>query len=157
EGQWLFHCHIGFHVIPETRLQPPPEKAHAAMAHDPATHMAGLVLGILVKPQPGVAQTGRPLVAPRAMRLLVQETRKPHRAPRGVRFVLQRGTTPPAADSVEIPGTPLTLTRDVPTNITVVNHLREPTAVHWHGIELESYWDGVAGWSGAGAQLAPSI
>jgi FtsP/CotA-like multicopper oxidase with cupredoxin domain len=29
--------------------------------------------------------------------------------------------------------------------------------VHWHGIELESYSDGVAGWSGAGAHLAPSI
>jgi len=29
--------------------------------------------------------------------------------------------------------------------------------VHWHGIELESFFDGVAGWSGAGTRLAPSI
>ena len=37
-------------------------------------------------------------------------------------------------------------------SIMVVNHLTEPTAVHWHGIELESYFDGVAGFSGAGAR-----
>src|SRR5207248_3072089 len=51
----------------------------------------------------------------------------------------------------------LVLTRDQPTDITVVNHLREPTSVHWHGLELESYSDGVPGWSGSASQLAPSI
>jgi FtsP/CotA-like multicopper oxidase with cupredoxin domain len=39
----------------------------------------------------------------------------------------------------------------------VVNHLSEATAVHWHGLELESYSDGVAGWSGDGARVAPII
>jgi FtsP/CotA-like multicopper oxidase with cupredoxin domain len=29
--------------------------------------------------------------------------------------------------------------------------------VHWHGIELESFSDGVAGWSGAMQRLAPTI
>jgi FtsP/CotA-like multicopper oxidase with cupredoxin domain len=29
--------------------------------------------------------------------------------------------------------------------------------VHWHGIELESYNDGVAGWSGSSTNLAPMI
>jgi FtsP/CotA-like multicopper oxidase with cupredoxin domain len=29
--------------------------------------------------------------------------------------------------------------------------------VHWHGMELESLFDGVAGWSGTGARLAPII
>jgi len=29
--------------------------------------------------------------------------------------------------------------------------------VHWHGIELESYFDGVAGWSGTTTRLAPMI
>jgi FtsP/CotA-like multicopper oxidase with cupredoxin domain len=29
--------------------------------------------------------------------------------------------------------------------ITVCNRLREPTTVHWHGIELESLVDGVSG------------
>jgi FtsP/CotA-like multicopper oxidase with cupredoxin domain len=49
------------------------------------------------------------------------------------------------------------LTRNEPTDIVVVNRLREPAAIHWHGIELESYSDGVAGWSGSGNRLAPSI
>jgi FtsP/CotA-like multicopper oxidase with cupredoxin domain len=32
-----------------------------------------------------------------------------------------------------------------------------PLAVHWHGIELESYSDGVGGWSGSGRRIAPMI
>src|SRR5260370_15999372 len=39
----------------------------------------------------------------------------------------------------------------------VVNRTPEPTAVHWHGIELESYFDGVAGFSGSDGRLAPVI
>lgn len=39
----------------------------------------------------------------------------------------------------------------------MANRLTDPTAIHWHGIELESYYDGVPGWSGAPAQITPSI
>jgi hypothetical protein len=42
------------------------------------------------------------------------------------------------------------LIRGEPVSITVVNRLGEPTAVHWHGIELESYFDGVAGFRAMG-------
>ena len=38
-----------------------------------------------------------------------------------------------------------------------MNRLSQPTAVHWHGIELESYSDGVPGWSGNGSQITPAI
>jgi manganese oxidase len=38
-----------------------------------------------------------------------------------------------------------------------VNELPEPTAVHWHGIELESYFDGVAGFSGDSSTVSPVI
>jgi FtsP/CotA-like multicopper oxidase with cupredoxin domain len=41
--------------------------------------------------------------------------------------------------------------------ITVVNRLPEATSVHWHGIELESYFDGVAGYSGEGRRISPAI
>jgi hypothetical protein len=52
----------------------------------------------------------------------------------------------------------LDLTRGEPVAITVVNHLAEPTSVHWHGIEIQdSYMDGVAGFSGAGRRLTPEI
>jgi FtsP/CotA-like multicopper oxidase with cupredoxin domain len=72
-------------------------------------------------------------------------------------YVLQRDEREPAADSVEIPGTPLVLTRDEPTDVVVINRLSEPTGLHWHGLELESFSDGVAGYSGSGARLAPLI
>lgn len=29
--------------------------------------------------------------------------------------------------------------------------------MHWHGIELESYYDGVPGWTGRGPQVTPVI
>jgi FtsP/CotA-like multicopper oxidase with cupredoxin domain len=51
----------------------------------------------------------------------------------------------------------LLVTRGQPTDVVVHNRLKQPTAIHWHGIELESYSDGVAGWSGAGDRLAPLI
>ena len=38
-----------------------------------------------------------------------------------------------------------------------MNELAEPTAVHWHGIELESYPDGVPGWSGTPGRVFRSI
>src|SRR5690606_9782646 len=41
--------------------------------------------------------------------------------------------------------------------ITVVNRTASHTTVHWHGMELESIYDGVAGWSGAASALAPLI
>jgi FtsP/CotA-like multicopper oxidase with cupredoxin domain len=37
------------------------------------------------------------------------------------------------------------------------NRLPEATAIHWHGMELESYYDGVHGWSGAGLRVTPLI
>ena len=39
----------------------------------------------------------------------------------------------------------------------MVNDLTEPTALHWHGMELDSIYDGVHGWSGAGRKVAPMI
>jgi len=78
-------------------------------------------------------------------------------SPRALGYVLQSDNRIPAADSVELPGSVIVLTKNEPTDITVVNRLRESSAVHWHGIELESYSDGVAGWSGSMDHLAPMI
>ena len=41
-GDWLFHCHIGFHVVPDTRLDPPaPRTATIAWRTTRTVHMAG--------------------------------------------------------------------------------------------------------------------
>lgn len=55
------------------------------------------------------------------------------------------------------PGPPLILVRGEPVAINVVNQLPEPTSVHWHGMELESFYDGVSGWSGSAQRLAPAV
>ena len=69
------------------------------------------------------------------------------------------GDSPAAAkrDSFSVPGPTLELTRGKRVAITIVNQSQERAAVHWHGIELESYPDGVPGWSGIGTRTIPSI
>jgi FtsP/CotA-like multicopper oxidase with cupredoxin domain len=156
-GDWIFHCHIAYHVTAgSARLDPLTPENHDAMSDDPRLHMAGLVLGIVVAPRPAWRAPARTDV--RRLRLLIQEGGRRGRARRALGYVLQNGAAEPAADSVTAPGSVLVLRRGQPTDIMVVNHLPEATAVHWHGIELESWSDGVAGWSGMDSlHTAPSI
>jgi FtsP/CotA-like multicopper oxidase with cupredoxin domain len=49
------------------------------------------------------------------------------------------------------------LQRNEPVRITIVNRIRVATGVHWHGIEVPAYSDGVPGWSGSDGRLAPAI
>jgi FtsP/CotA-like multicopper oxidase with cupredoxin domain len=72
-------------------------------------------------------------------------------------YALHEGEITPAPDSVQIPGPVLVLERERPVRINVVNRLPEPTAVHWHGIELESYPDGVPDWSGSPGRILRPI
>jgi manganese oxidase len=58
---------------------------------------------------------------------------------------------------VTAPGPTLVLKRDEPVEITLKNELSEATAVHWHGMELESYYDGVHEFGGVGQQRTPLI
>jgi manganese oxidase len=53
-------------------------------------------------------------------------------------------------------GPAIVVTRGEPTEITVLNHLKSPTTIHWHGFELESYYDGVPG-GGVGNRVTPTI
>ncbi len=148
-GNWLFHCHFAFHISDEQTLSAPPDPADAA-GGQPHHHMAGLVLGIHVAPRgPSVslAAAAEP-VEPSRLRLLVQPARAPADSAHIMGYALQEGSLEPVGDSVPIPGSTLVLERGRPVRITVVNRLAEPTAVHWHGIELESYPDGVPDWSG---------
>jgi len=41
--------------------------------------------------------------------------------------------------------------------ILVKNNLDEPSGVHWHGLEIASFPDGVAGFSGLGDRIMPPI
>jgi FtsP/CotA-like multicopper oxidase with cupredoxin domain len=66
---------------------------------------------------------------------------------------------PPSPEPATSPliGPPIVLTRGQPVEIELVNRSKQRTAIHWHGIELESYYDGVAGWTGTAEQTTPPI
>jgi FtsP/CotA-like multicopper oxidase with cupredoxin domain len=151
-GNWLFHCHIAFHVVAE---------AARLVLQDHGEHdgpsMAGLVLGIDVRAPPGWRAPERP--SPRRLRFVVSELPRHADTLRTVGVAIgEAEAAPPAPRS---PGPVLVVTRGQPTDVTVVNHLDEATAIHWHGLELESYSDGVAGWSGGpsspAGRVAPAI
>jgi manganese oxidase len=133
---------------------PAPHGGPAASPDRPHT-MRGLVMGLHVLPRPG--RVAAATVAPRDLRLLVQT--KPRRLLRRFQaygFVLQ-GAGDVARDSVVLPGPVLELERGKPVRVTVVNNLGEPTGVHWHGLEIESFPDGVPGWSGTPGRIMPPI
>lgn len=154
-GNWLFHCHTINHIDEALRLgDAAASNAHAD--HGTVTDaMAGLVMAISVRPR--TARVARPVAARRQLRLLVTERAAPGDGRPSLAYVLQRDAREPASDSLELPGSMLELHQGEPTAITVVNRSRQATAVHWHGMELESLFDGVAGWSGSGARVAPII
>ena len=169
-GNWIFHCHFTFHTSHFLML--PREDGHADHALPSATNasmsaptikneqphrMAGLVLGISVMPGAKKHTVALSTTDVRSIRLVAQQKTKRFGKFIGMGYVTQEGTAEPKSDSVLIPGPLLILKRGQPVKITVVNHLPEPTAVHWHGIELESFPDGVPGWSGSPGRIMPPI
>ena len=170
-GNWIFHCHFVGHISHHVTLggdKPADATAHggdgdggthhadghahhkAARGHD----MAGLVLGIRVVPrgaQPRPAREYRPI------RLVVRSKPNVYGTQPGYAYVL--GGSPQESDTaaLPLPGPTLVLEKDQPVAITVINRSQEPAAVHWHGIELESFPDGVPGWSGTNGSLLPAI
>lgn len=156
-GNWLMHCHMTEHMSHELRSRAP--HVESAGHNHSMQAMAGLVVGWRVAPKVASTESvsdASPANA-RKVRLLVQSAPRRFREHPALGFVIDSGTGPVRADSVVIPGPPLVLTRGVPAEITVVNRLDEPTSIHWHGIELESYFDGVSGWSGSQGSLAPHV
>ncbi len=155
-GNWLFHCHMAPHITPFPE-RPDSVRAHDALdvVHHATTGMAGLVLGI-VTTLPATAQAEASPPASRHVRLFAQAAHSDSTRPRAHGYAIALGAEA-APDSMMSPGPALVLTRGQTTAITVINLTDEHTTVHWHGMELESVFDGVAGWSGAGSNTAPLI
>jgi FtsP/CotA-like multicopper oxidase with cupredoxin domain len=158
EGNWLFHCHMVPHMSPLLALHPPNSKlAGDASEHDHSAGMGGMVVGITVVPnaskQP-VPVEGRDS---RKLQLVISEN--PGKVPL-YKLDLNDFAAPRKQAAEKQPallGPPIILTRGEPVEVEVKNQSSNPTAIHWHGIELESYYDGVPGWSGAGKQITPPI
>ena len=128
-GNWLFHCHILHHVSLDRRLTDDGTHTHHRSGNDASAGMSGMVIGVTVRDRPSPVAGEPPAAAPRKLVLELQ----------------------PA------PGPAIVLRRNEPVEITLVNRLTEATAIHWHGIELDSYYDGVHGFSGIGQRVTPMI
>jgi manganese oxidase len=158
-GNWLFHCHVLAHISPSLRLRPADKEPSFAQgeSHHAMDGMAGLVLGINVfssRAAPAAKDFDQP---PRRLRLVAQPQPGRYGKDPGFAFALEEGAGQLTESSGRIPGPPIVLTRGQPVEITVLNKLPEPTSVHWHAMELESYYDGIAGWSGTPGHIAPMI
>jgi FtsP/CotA-like multicopper oxidase with cupredoxin domain len=164
-GNWIFHCPKPAHTWYGMRYTP--ENIDAPTGPEPMRHdvphaidgMGGLVIGVTVLPRERDATRSAPdgRSETQRVRVLAQERAGFYGTREGLGYVMREGAADPAPDSIRSPGAPIVLPRGVPAEVTVVNHTSHATAVHWHGIEVESYYDGVAGWSGAGTRTAPVI
>lgn len=160
-GNWIFHCHIMNHMSEHvTPVIFGPEGPPAKMEHSHNGYrsddmgMAKLVLGITVMDEGAKLLPAEATIPPVAVprRLFVRERPASDRVPAGPGFYLEG-----VSRKVEAIGPPLIINRDERTAITVTNELNEPTAIHWHGLEIESYYDGVAGWNGTTQRTTPAI
>jgi FtsP/CotA-like multicopper oxidase with cupredoxin domain len=158
-GNWLFHCHVLAHISPGLRLRP--EGRGRSVTEEESHHtmdeMAGLVLGLHVLPSRAAPARKQPTMPLRKLRLVAQPLPGRYGKDPGFAFSLQEESTESAEPPGRVPGPSIVLSRGQPVEITVLNKLPEPTSVHWHGIELESYYDGIAGWSGTAGHVAPII
>jgi FtsP/CotA-like multicopper oxidase with cupredoxin domain len=158
-GNWMFHCHDNFHVLRNAPLDgsPPPADEHMQHVKNHALEMmGGLVMGIEVRGRAGpnvVAQGG----TIRKLRLVARVDSGGTPTEPAYGYVLQEGPTSTPTSAPMLPGPTIVLKRGEPVSLMVVNELPEATSVHWHGIELESYFDGVSGFAGDGKRIAPAI
>jgi manganese oxidase len=158
-GNWLFHCHDNFHTLRNPPFDGTPLVAeHKAHVKNHALDMmGGLVMGIEVHGRDTLSVTQAGEAARRQLRLVAQVDSGGTEAEPAYGYVLHERTRAIPASGRLLPGPTIMLERGKPVSITVVNRLREPTSVHWHGIELESYYDGVADFSGVGQRVAKAI
>jgi FtsP/CotA-like multicopper oxidase with cupredoxin domain len=158
-GNWIFHCHFAGHMtsmegLNKDRRYPEGDAAaHAAKVHD-GHFMSDLIVGIIVAPQ---GEQKASAVEPRALRLIIRSKPRIYGEYAGYAYVLGGSAEEKDPNAMPVPGPTLFLEKDKPVAITIVNHSHDPAAVHWHGIELESFPDGVPGVSGYGKALLPSI
>ncbi len=148
-GNWLFHCHDTLHVTYSGALEG--DTHHQSM--NMMDMMAGPVIGITVtgKSMERVGASG----PRRQLRLVARVDDGGSDQEPAFGYTLEGSRTATATPYLLAPT--IVLRRSEPVSITVVNRLPVPTSVHWHGIELESYYDGVAGFAGEGNRIAPPI
>jgi manganese oxidase len=163
-GGWVFHCHLSWHVMANAapgQYASAGERASATLFphhHGDANNhvvegMGGLMMGVEIRESAGRAAAFPPV---RRLRLIM---RTDSTAGNRRRFDF----TVPAADGsvptgpLRWPGPVLVMRRGELTSVMVINRAQEPTQVHWHGLEVDSYFDGVVGVGGYTGMRTPAI
>jgi FtsP/CotA-like multicopper oxidase with cupredoxin domain len=157
-GNWLFHCHLMEHVSPERRLPGERRSGDHHEQHDAgdaSLGMSGLIVGVTVTGPDTQASATAPAALPRRLTLHMHQASPDVEGRPVAGFALAEADGVPSAPSS--PGPTLVLRRGEPVEITLENRMSEATAVHWHGIELDSYYDGVHGFSGVGPRQTPIV
>jgi len=153
-GHWIMHCHFTIHMMIGDLPNYPVSDTYTPEN----AGMAGLILGVNVLPAAKLSSASSVASAQvHRYRLLVRDRPATTRTFAGYSFDLVKPGHQTPSNELPPVGDPLVLTRGEPAEIEVVNQLKEPTTVHWHGIELESPYDGVPGWSGDAAHSVPPI
>ncbi len=158
-GNWLFHCHVMTHVSPMLHVDGSrkPTNGHE---HHASAGMTGMVLGVTILPRadapPGDAEA-MPSISRRMTLSMESDPRRFGDAPAFGFRLAGAVDAPRSSNPLSVPGPLLVLKRGEPVEITLVNKLPEATAIHWHGMELDSYYDGVHGYGGMGLRVTPLI
>jgi manganese oxidase len=147
------------HMSPTKAFAPKEGSAadSSSAVHDTGMGMAGMVVGITVSPGAIPLASATAATATRKLQLLISDN--PGKIPL-YHLEVSDPAKPAAPDNKKPPsllGPPIVLTRGEATEIEVKNLSSNPTAIHWHGLELENYYDGVPGWTGSGQQTTPPV
>ena len=160
-GGWLFHCHRLPHMRLPVELDPADVAIvdkHEHAEEDPLyAGMGGMIAQITVigphtETPEEVWQSARKLeleVGTRNGDHLFYELT--------LRDPALASSMPDGQSGPALTGPPIVLVQGEPVEIAVVNRLDHSTAIHWHGMELESYYDGVPIIGGIGDKRAPPV
>ena len=160
-GRWLFHCHRLPHMRLPVKLDPSDVMIaddHEHAKEDPLyAGMGGMIVEITVRG----THTETPEEVWQSARKLELEVDTRNGDPNFYKLTLWDPALAPSIPEGQagpaLSGPAIVLEQDKPVEITVVNRLDVATAIHWHGMELESYYDGVPIISGIGDMRAPPV
>jgi manganese oxidase len=158
-GNWIMHCHLAGHLSQNVALDTESGVAHNEMEgmhpSDGPHQMFGLVIGITVASNGQLAKAHGP---ERKIRVYLRSQPHQYGDKVGFAFVVAGSKEDRSGIMLSVPGSTLFLEKDQPVAITIINQSGiDRASIHWHGIELESYPDGVPGWSGSGKHIIPAI
>jgi FtsP/CotA-like multicopper oxidase with cupredoxin domain len=161
-GRWLYHCHRIPHMRLPVALDPNDVSVmdNHEHVHDMDSDydgMGGMIMGITVTGRASF-DTSSNWNPQRRLELTVgNRNADPRFYQLALRDLANGDPKAKPQMSTGLTGPVIVLTQNQQTEISVVNKLKEPTAIHWHGIELESYYDGVPGWGGVDDKRTPAV